>query len=631
LAANQLASGWQFSHFLFKLVNNVETKMRNYSSRVKPASMKVPGNTALDKFEIAAALQEIGALLSLKGGQNRFKARAYQVGARAVAGLSDDIGTLIKEGRLTSIRGIGNALASQIKQLYFTGSSSVLEDLRQEFPPGIIQLSRVPGLTISKIERLHDALGITNIEDLKTACEAGKVRHVKSFGIKTEQKLLDAIANHESRDKRIHIHHALSINEQLSNYIRTSSDLVEISCAGSLRRWNETVSNICIVASSRRPAAILEHFLRFPLIMETESQTATQCTVRLADGVKASLTAVRPAEYAAALLFATGPEPHVKKLQQLTARKKLSLTERGLKTPVKKSSSRAAVRVASSFSEVKAEPDIYRLLGMQYVPPELREDEGEVEAALAGKLPEDLVTLQDIQGMVHCHTTYSDGKHSIEEMARAAEAMGMGYLTITDHSPTAFYAGGVTLDRLKRQWEEIDQVQEKVRVKLLKGTESDILASGALDYPDKILEQFDVIIASIHSRYKMDSERMTKRLLAAMRQPVFKIWGHALGRLIQRRPPFECRVEEVLDAIIESRAAVEINGDPYRLDMEPRWIREARKRNIRFVVSVDAHSTGAMNNLKFGVGTARRGWVRRDEVLNTLGVRAFTKAVRPYS
>jgi DNA polymerase (family 10) len=231
--------------------------------------------------------------------------------------------------------------------------------------------------------------------------------------------------------------------------------------------------------------------------------------------------------------------------------------------------------------------------------------------------------------MVHCHTTYSDGKHSIEEMARAAEAMGMKYITITDHSPTAFYAGGVTLDRLKRQWEEIDEVQEKVKVRILRGTESDIVASGALDYPDRILEQFDVIVASIHSRYKMDAEKMTRRITTAMRQPVFKIWGHALGRKIQSRPPFDCDVGRILDVIAESKAAIEVNGDPYRLDMEPRWIREARKRKIKFVISVDAHSMGALHNVKYGVGIARRGWVRKHEVLNTLGVTAFQSAVRP--
>jgi DNA polymerase (family 10) len=214
-------------------------------------------------------------------------------------------------------------------------------------------------------------------------------------------------------------------------------------------------------------------------------------------------------------------------------------------------------------------------------------------------------------------------------MVGAAEAMGMKYITITDHSPTAFYAGGLKVEDLYRQWDEIDEVQEKTKVKILRGTESDILANGGLDYPDRILEKFDCIVASIHARYKMDSQKMTERIVTAMRQPVFKIWGHALGRLIQRRPPFECDMEKILDVIAESKAAIEINGDPYRLDMEPRWVREARKRKIKFVISVDAHSMGALNNVKFGVAMARRGWVTRKEVLNTLSVAGFKKAVRP--
>jgi DNA polymerase (family 10) len=231
--------------------------------------------------------------------------------------------------------------------------------------------------------------------------------------------------------------------------------------------------------------------------------------------------------------------------------------------------------------------------------------------------------------MVHCHTTWSDGKNSILEMARAAEAMGMEYLTITDHSPTAHYAGGLPLDRLQRQWDELAKVQERVRIRLLRGTESDILADGALDYPPTILERFDVIIASIHSRLKMDEEAMTRRLVGAMRQPVFKIWGHALGRLILSRDPIACRVEEVLDAVAESRAAIEINGDPYRLDLAPEWVRLARRRGIRFVISSDAHSIRGLQNIRYGVQAARRGWLRRGEVLNALDAESFLRAVRP--
>ncbi|HEV7798125.1 MAG TPA: DNA polymerase/3'-5' exonuclease PolX [Pyrinomonadaceae bacterium] len=580
----------------------------------------------LDKFGIAAALHEIAALLELKGGKDRFKARAYQAGARVVGGMSDDIGEVVLENRLTSMRGIGNALASQIEQLYLTGESSVLRGLKKEFPPGIVELSGVPGLSISKIKALHDALGITSIDELKRAAEAGQIKSLKGFGAKTEAKLLETITGHRQRAKienRLHLHRALQAAQQVANYLQTSRDTSEISFAGSLRRWQETVGTIRLVANTKQPATLIEHFLRFPLIVQVMEKMEEACTVQIAEGARVSLVAARPAEFTLALLTETGSKAHVSKLQQIASGE--GVKSNGKQAKARKSPSRKSSR----SSELQSEEDIYQQLGMQYIPPELREDEGEIEAALAGKLPEDLVTLEDIRGMVHCHTTYSDGKHSIEEMVRAAEAMGMKYVTITDHSPTASYAGGLTVERLKRQWDEIDEVQQRVGIKILRGTESDIVASGQLDYPDPILEKFDVIVASIHSRYKMDSAKMTKRIVTAMRQPVFKIWGHALGRLIQRRPPFDCDIEQILDVIAESRAAIEVNGDPWRLDMEPRWIREARKRKIKFVISTDAHSTGALNNLKYGVGIARRGWLRKSEVLNTLSVKQFQKAVRP--
>ena len=568
-----------------------------------------------DKFAIAAALQEIGALLELKGGQY-FKARAYKAGARAVAELSEDVGKLIKQNRLTFVKGIGHALAKQIEQLYSTGESSMLNELRGQLPAGIIELSHIPGLSVQKVGRLQEELGISSVEELRADCEAGKVRDVKGFGAKTEQKILDAIAGHEKREQFIHIHHAWRLSERILEYLATARGVLNAEAAGATRRWKETVPQIVIVASAKNPPAVIEHFLRFPLVIRTASKTKEYCSVVLSEGYNATLFAVKREEFAITLWRATGSEAHLNKLQPIAAKKKLNIL-----------ASNGNPR--GSLPRFRSESDIYKRLGLQYVPPELREDEGEIEAALKGKLPEDLITTADIQGMVHCHTMYSDGKHSVEQMVGTAEALGMKYITITDHSPTAFYAGGVKIDRLQQQWEEIERVQEQTKVRILKGTESDILQDGSLDYPDWILEQFDVIVASIHSRYKMNSEQMTKRVVTAMRQPVFKIWGHALGRLIQRRPPFECDVERILDVIAESRAAVEINGDPYRLDMEPRWVREARKRKIKFVISVDAHSMNALHNVKYGVGIARRGWVRKGEVLNTLGAKAFQKAVRP--
>ncbi len=580
-------------------------------------------NKRLDKFEIVAALHEIAALLELKGGKDLYKARAYQAGARVVGGLAEDVGEVILENRLTSLRGIGDALASQIEQLYLTGESSVLSSLRKEFPTGILELAAVPGLSLGKIRTLHEALGISSIADLKRAAEAGKIKNIKGFGAKTEATLLESISAQRQRAKtenRLHLHRAMEAAQHLADYLQALRQTQTVSFAGSLRRWKETIGTIRLVVNTKHPAKVVEHFLRYPQIVEVIERMEEACTVRLVEGARVSLVAARPEEFGLALLTETGSKAHVNKLQQIANGEGPGSNGR----PRKRGKGK---RTASS--DLQSEQDIYYQLGMQYIPPELREDAGEIEAALAEKLPEDLVTLEDIRGMVHCHTTYSDGRNSLEEMVRAAEAMGMKYVTITDHSPTAFYANGVSLDRLQRQWDEIDEVQQKVKIKILRGTESDIVANGSLDYPDRILEQFDVIVASIHSRYKMDATKMTQRIVTAMRQPVFKIWGHALGRKLLSRPPFDCDVERILDVIAESRAAIEVNGDPNRLDLEPRWIREARKRKIKFVISVDAHSTGALNNLKYGVGIARRGWLRKSEVLNALGVKAFANAVRP--
>jgi DNA polymerase (family 10) len=578
-----------------------------------------------DKFAIAAALQEIGSLLELKSGEY-YKARAYKTGAKAVAELTEDLGKLIKQNRLTFVKGIGFAIAKQIQELYRSGESPLLKQLRAELPPGILELTSVSGLSAKKIDQLHKALGIASVGELKAACEAGRVRNVKGFGAKSEQKILEALSEPASRERRLHLHHALRAADGIIEFISAAPGFVRAEIAGALRRRQETISEIVVVAAGKKPASLIGRFARFPLVMQIDERTSRQCVATLSEGIKATVIAVKPEEFAVAFWRATGSDGHLKKIEEIATNRKLKLTDR----VIEKLSSRSKTAAErGSALRIKNENEIYDRLGMQFVPPELREDEGEIEAALKGTLPEDLIATEDIRGMVHCHTTYSDGKHSVAEMAHAAEQMGMKYLTITDHSPTAFYAGGLKIDRLQRQWEEIDRVQEQTKIKILKGTESDIIADGSLDYPDWILEQFDVIVASIHSRYKMNEDQMTKRVVTAMRQPVFKIWGHALGRLIERRPPFACRVEEILDAIAESRAAIEVNGDPYRLDMEPRWLRAARQRKIKFVISVDAHSTGAMNNLEFGVAMARRGWVRRGEVLNTLGVKAFQKAVRP--
>jgi DNA polymerase (family X) len=590
--------------------------------KIEEKSVAAPRKSRGPTINIAAALHEIGTLLELKGGRY-FQARAYKNAAQVLSQLDSSLAALIEEDRLKTIKGIGGAIAAQVRELHSTGSSHLLAQLRAELPRGALELATVPGLTLSKIKVLQDALGITNVAELKKACENGLVRTVKGFGAKTEQKLLEGISQPKKPRKETHIHKALQLAEELISYLKLSPGAKRIEIGGPLRRWCETTPDLTLVVAATDRNAVLDHFAGCPLLVRIVERTNNSFVAILNTGLKVTLFVSALKDWGSALVNVTGSPAHLQRLDEIARVRNLSLNLQG-GTSYNGNSPRASKNITFS-----SESALYDRLEIQYVPPELREDQGEIEAALAGELPEDFITLGDIRGMLHCHTNYSDGKHTIAEMAQGADALGMSYLTITDHSPTAFYAGGLKIDRLKRQWDEINRVQEIVNVKLLRGTESDILADGSLDYPDRILEQFDVIIASIHSRYRMDEDQMTERVTRAMKQPWFKIWGHALGRLIQHRPPFNARVQEILDVIAESKVAIEINGDPYRLDMEARWVREARKRHLKFVISTDAHSINGMKNLKFGVGIARRGWVRRGEVLNTLETDSFMKAVKP--
>ena len=577
-----------------------------------------PGSHGLlmrERFDIAADLRKIARLLEIKG-ENPFKTQAYERGASAIENHQGDFDALVKTGRLKEIPGIGTALAAIIEEIYHTGECWMLQQLREGMPPGVIELSAVPGLNLKKITALHDALGIESIADLKTACQEGLVSKVKGFGLKSQAKLLSDIESLQiPKDGSLLLSHALETAERILKHLRAGPELIEADLAGALRRRKETVRRIRIVAASNQSRAVLDRFLRFPALAHTDELDETRCLARLAGGLRSRIDCCG----ARGLCCRASRSNRLAAPHCQTAR--FSTLE----------SDDVVSRGAGSHAHrpsTDSENEIYRRLGIQYIPPEMREDEGEIEIASAGRLTQP-VELADIRGMTHCHTVYSDGRNSIEEMALAAEAMGMTYLTITDHSPSAHYARGVGIDRLRAQWDEIARVQERVKIKLLKGTESDILEDGSLDYPDHFLEQFDIIIASIHSRHRMDSEQMTQRLLRALKLPFFKIWGHPLGRLIGSRPPLDCRMGQVLDAIAESKCAIEVNGDPHRLDLEPDWIRTARTRGIKFIVSTDAHSIGGLGSLHYGVSTARRGWLTRDEVLNTLDAEDFMRAVHP--
>jgi DNA polymerase (family 10) len=558
---------------------------------------------AIDRRAVSRALREIGSHLALEGGNAVFRARAYERAARVIEN-APDLERVVREGRLTDLPGIGEALAAVIRELCTTGRSERLERLRRQRPSAVVELAALVGQKTA--ERLHIALGVTGADDLRRACEEHRVREVRGFGPRREAQILEQLRRRLIASADIRLSAALDEGERLCAYLQGLPG-VRADLAGAARRGHELVEAVDIVASTDEPELLRERFTSYPAFISAQVETDGVASGRLASGALVRLYVTEPRRHGLALLAHTGSIGHVRRLEELAA-------ERGQLLPAR----------------ARDEVEIYNTLDLPFVPPELREDEGEIEAAQQGRLPAPLVTAADIQGAVHCHTTASDGRHTLLQMARAAEAAGFRYMTVTDHSPTAQYANGLSVERLRAQWDEIARVQDQVGVRLLRGTECDITADGALDWPDEILAGLDVVIASIHQRYKLDESAMTARVLRAMRHPAFKIWGHPLGRLVPRRPPIPCRLDEILDALAASRGAVEINGDPHRLDMEPRLVRQATARGIPCVVSLDAHAMSELQNLRYGVLMARRAWLQPAQVLNTRSVEDFVRAVRPF-
>ena len=569
-----------------------------------PQPLRAPDG---DRFGVAAALREIGALLAIEGA-SRFKVRAFERGARTIESVPGNLEALVASEDLTRLPGVGPVLASTIAEIVRTGSSSLLEDLRRRLPPGVAELSAV--LSLPRIRMLHEALGIASLAELEAACRAGRVRSVKGFGEKTERKILDDIAERARHGQALLLHQADDAAETLLGLLRTLPGVTQAEIAGSLRRRVEVTDRLVAVLAAEDVDAVMARLEREARFRVDEGPRG-HASLRMGGKVPVDLRVVEPVSFGAVWLWETSTAGHLEGLRARAASRGLELTSEGL----------AGV-------SAPAESDVYEALGLPFVPPELREGQGEVEAAARGELPS-LVTRADLLGAVHCHTDASDGRHSLEQMARAADALGLSYLTITDHSPAAHYANGLSPERLRRQWDEIERVQERVSVRLLRGVECDILEDGSLDCAPALLDQLDIVVASVHQRHRMDRARMTQRIVTAMRQPWFKVWGHGLGRYVLRRPPIECDMDAVLDAIAGSRAAIEVNGDPHRLDLEPRWLREARLRGIRFVASCDAHSTRSIENLRFAVDMARRAGLARTDVLNTLPVDAFRAEVRP--
>ena len=566
----------------------------------------------MDPTSIARALREVSQYLQLKG-DDFYKSRAYDLAADRMAGFSGDLDALVREDKLTELPNIGTTLAEKIAELYRTGTLTLLEQLRAEYPPRILELLRLPDLGAKKAAALFKALGVGDIASLEAACKEGKVKALKGFGEKSEQKILASIERYRTAHTQYRLGEVRPIAGALLDVVKAAPGVVRAEVAGSVRRWCELVSDVDIVASAPDAGPVLDVLVRRG---ELIGRGDSKCSIRLDDGLQVDLRVLPDADYATALHHFTGSKAHHVRLRGRARDLGLTISEWGVFRGEEK-------------LPVPDEVALYALLGMSYVPPELREDAGEFEAALAGTLPADLVSPADVRGTVHSHSTWSDGKSSLEDMVRAAAAMGLRYLTVTEHSAAAAYAGGLDEARVRLQWQEIARVQEAVpEVRLFRGIEVDILEDGALDLPDRLLSELDVVIASVHVRHGQDQAAMTARVLRALDHPCTDVLGHPTGRLLQRREPSPLDMPAVLERAAKRGVFLEVNGNPDRLDLSADHVRLALQAGASLVVSADAHSTDALHNVGYAVHTARKGGARRSDVLNTLGADEFLSAIR---
>ena len=559
----------------------------------------------MDSRSAAHVLQRIAAYLELAGA-NRYKSRAYYTAGRSLLALgADDLAPLLRSGELARVRGLGPATISVVRDLVETGESSYLEQLRAEMPEGLLELMSVPSLSIEKIRKLHTEAGISSLAELEAAAQDGRLAKVKGMGPKTAQRILAGITFMRDASVLTLYSHAAAEGNALLSAIRAHPDVARAELAGSLRRRREVIADVDIVAAcTRAPEEVAQSFTRTAGIRAASGAAAT-VTIRYVDGTRLDLYCVTPERFAVAWWRATGVPDH---LDGVSAR----LHARGLEVHGDVVQERGGRAV-----DMPDEQAIYAAAGMDWVHPEMREDLGEVDVAAAHALPH-LLELGDLKGVLHCHTRYSDGKSTIEEMANAARAQGWTYLGISDHSQAAFYASGVARENMLEQHDEIDALNARLSgFRVLKGVEADILPDGRLDYDEELLDRFDYVIGSIHSRFKMGRDEMTTRVLHAMDDPHMTILAHPTGRLLLSRDPYALDVEAVLRKAAAAGVAVELNADPHRLDLDWHYVKQAKDLGVTIEIGPDAHSRGGLLWTELGVAMARKGWLSASDVLNT--------------
>lgn len=562
----------------------------------------------MDKGEISDVLGEIATLLELKG-ENPFKIRAYQSGQRALDTLEEDLGTLVEEDRLGDIKGFGKALTEKIATLYRDEPLPFYDDLKASVEPGLIEMLDIPGMGAKKIKKLHSELGVDSIEGLTKVCESGEVAKLAGFGAKSVEKILSGIKNREAYSRR---HLWWKANETAGPILEGLRGLPQVEraeSAGSLRRKMETVGDLDFIAASNDPGPIMDWFVALPDVAEVTGHGSTKSSLRFESGMQADLRVVPPQQFVFALHHFTGSKDHNVAMRSRALSKGYSLSEWGLRTDDKEE---------IAVSTIEDESELFKLLDLNYITPELREGLGEIEAAEDGELPK-LVEVEDLRGIFHNHTHASDGEHSIEEMTQAAQDRGWDYLGLADHSKASFQANGLNEERVENQIEKILAVNTsgQFSCKVFTGIECDILKDGSLDLADSTLEKLDYVVVSVHSSFTLSEDEMTQRIIRAIEHSCTSMLGHLTGRLLLRREPYEVNFEKVIDAAIANEVIIEMNAHPMRLDMDWRHWRRAADKGLLTSVNPDAHNMDGFKYVAAGINACRKGWLTAESVFNT--------------
>jgi DNA polymerase (family 10) len=552
--------------------------------------------------ETVEILREIALLLELSG-ENPFKSRAYENGARTLESQPEEVDFLVKSGKLKDLPGFGPALIEKVTTLVTTGKLPYLNELKKTVPAGLLEMIRIPGMGPKKVKALYDRLKIDSIPKLQKACEEHRIAKLEGFGEKTEKKILDGIAHLQKYAERHLYDEAYEAAAGLVQKLKKHPQVDRCETAGSLRRVKETIGDVDILVSSQKPEAVIDFFTKLEEVESVIAHGDTKGAVSLKDsGLQVDLRVVSEKEFPFALQYFTGGKEHNTLLRSRSKEMGLKLNEYGLFNEKGKSLS------------CKNEEEIYKALKLDYIPPELREANGEIEAAEKHKIP-DLVKEKDLCGVFHVHSTWSDGTAPLEKMISEAERLGFDYVGISDHSQSASYANGMKPDRVLKQQKEIEKLRKKFKIRIFWGIESDILPNGNLDYPEKILERFDFIIASVHSSFTMPEKEMTARIIKALRNKHTTILGHATGRLLLSREPYAVDMKKVIDAAAAEGKAIEINASPHRFDLDWRLCSYAKEMKVKLSINPDAHSIEGLSDYRYGVGIARKGWLTKEDVL----------------